>query len=59
MDNNKSKNERLISQGLMAKHVFSKNGSVFVRSSQNLRTDEWSAINFYWMPMLKLEKELR
>ena len=57
--NNKSKNEPSINQGLVAKHVFSKNGAVFIRSSQNLEIDEWSAINFYWMPMLKLEKELR
>lgn len=57
--NNKSKNEQSINQGLVARHVFSKNGSVYVRSSQNLRADEWSAINFHWMPMLKLEKELR
>lgn len=57
--NNKSKNEESINQGLVTKHVFSKNGSVFVRSSQNLGMDEWSAINFYWMPTLKLEKELR
>ncbi|MEX0313522.1 MAG: hypothetical protein AB3N18_05050 [Allomuricauda sp.] len=57
--NNKSKNEQSINQGLVAKHVFSKNGAVFVRSSQDVEIDEWSAINFYWMPMLKLEKELR
>ncbi|WP_190810769.1 hypothetical protein [Flagellimonas sp. S3867] len=56
--NNKSKNEQSINQGLVAKHVFSKNGAVFVRSTQNLEIDEWSAINFYWMPMLKLEREL-
>ncbi|MGW9685007.1 hypothetical protein [Flagellimonas sp. 2504JD1-5] len=56
--NNKSKNERPINQGLAAKHVFSKNGSVFVRSSQNLEMDEWSAINFHWMPVLQLNKEL-
>ncbi len=57
--NSKSKNKQSINQGLMAKHVFSKNGAVFVRSSQNVEIDEWSAINFYWMPMLRLEKELR
>ncbi|WP_205728942.1 hypothetical protein [Flagellimonas onchidii] len=57
--NSKSKNKQSINQGLMAKHVFSKNGAVFVRSSQNVEIDEWAAINFYWMPMLKLEKELR
>lgn len=59
MDNNKSKNEQSINQGLVARHVFSENGSVFVRSSQNLDTNEWSVINFYWMPVLKLERELR
>ncbi|WP_284042147.1 hypothetical protein [Flagellimonas myxillae] len=42
----------------MAQHVFSENGSVFVRSSENLQTDEWSLINFHWMPVLELEREL-
>jgi len=59
MNNSKSKNEQSINQGLVAKHVFSENGSVFVRSSQNLEKDEWSVINFFWMPVLNLEKELR
>lgn len=57
--NSKSKNEQSNNQGLMARHVFSENGFVYVRSSQNVRKDEWSAINFHWMPVLKLEKELR
>lgn len=59
MNNNKSKNGLSINQGLMAKHVFSENGAVFIRSSQSLQTDEWSLINFYWMPVLELERELR
>ncbi|MEO9512079.1 MAG: hypothetical protein ABJN84_02095 [Flavobacteriaceae bacterium] len=45
--------------GLSSRHVFTENGSVFVRSSQDLGTDEWSVINFYWMPVLRLEQELR
>ncbi|SHG71272.1 hypothetical protein SAMN04488116_2219 [Flagellimonas flava] len=59
MNNSKSKNQQSITNGLVAKHVFSENGSVFIRSSQNLETDEWSVINFYWMPVLRLERELR
>lgn len=53
-----SKNEQSINQGLIAKHVFSNNGEVFVRSSQNLEKEEWSAINFYWMPVMELNQTL-
>nr|WP_299070826.1 hypothetical protein [uncultured Allomuricauda sp.] len=52
--NNEPKNK-----GLSSRHVFTENGSVFVRSSQNVEADEWSVINFYWIPVLQLEKELR
>ncbi|WP_165819326.1 hypothetical protein [Flagellimonas aquimarina] len=57
--NNKSKNNEQSIKGLSSRHVFSENGTVFVRSSQNLEMDEWSVINFFWIPVLKLEKELR
>ncbi len=56
--NNKSKNEQSINQDLVAKHVFSKNGTVFIKKCDNLKTSEWSAINFYWKPVLELNKEL-
>lgn len=58
--NNKSKNkEQSINKGLAAQHVFSKNGAVFVRSSLAMKIDEWTPINFYWRPVLELERELR
>ncbi|TXN37288.1 hypothetical protein FVB32_03100 [Flagellimonas hymeniacidonis] len=58
--NNKSKNNnQSINKGLSSRHVFSENGAVFVRSSQHLESEEWSAINFFWIPVLKLEKDLR
>ncbi|UII81173.1 hypothetical protein [Flagellimonas sp. CMM7] len=56
---NKSKNNEQSLKGLSSRYVFSENGAVFVRSSQNLEVDEWSVINFFWMPVLQLEKELR
>lgn len=57
--NSKSKNNEKSVKGLSSRYVFSENGSVFVRTSQNLEVDEWSVINFFWMPVLQLEKELR
>lgn len=59
MENKSKNNEQSINKGLSSRYVFSENGSVFVRSSQNLEVDEWSVINFFWMPVLQLEKELR
>ncbi len=56
---NKSKNNgQSLHQAVVARHVFTQNGTVFLRSAQNLEISEWSAINFYWMPVLKLEREL-
>lgn len=56
---NKSKNNRQsLHQAVVARHVFTQNGTVFLRSAQNLEMSEWSAINFYWMPVLKLERKL-
>ncbi|MBS9462719.1 hypothetical protein KIM67_09870 [Flagellimonas sp. 389] len=52
-------NDNSTNKGLMAKHVFSNDGAVYVRSSQNIEMDEWSVINFYWMPVLQLEQELK
>lgn len=59
MDNKSKNNKQSIQNGLLAQHVFSKNGTVFVRSSQVMKMDEWAPINFYWRPVLELEKELR
>ncbi|MCL6274637.1 hypothetical protein M3P19_11500 [Muricauda sp. 2012CJ35-5] len=59
MNNNQSKNEQSVNHDLVTKHVFTENGAVFVRSSENLNADEWSLINFHWMPVLELERELR
>ena len=56
---NKFKSEKMSFQtGLASKHVFTENGTVFIRSAQTLENDEWSAINFHWIPVLKLEREL-
>ncbi|MDC6366107.1 MULTISPECIES: hypothetical protein [Flavobacteriaceae] len=56
---NKSKNvKQSIHKGLSTNHVFTDNGTVFIRSAQTLENDEWSAINFHWIPVLKLEREL-
>ena len=55
---NKSNPEQPMANGLLANHVFTENGIVFIRSAQQVEQDEWSAINFYWMPVLQLEQEL-
>ncbi|MBO0323873.1 hypothetical protein J0X14_16300 [Muricauda sp. CAU 1633] len=55
---NKSKNEQSINQGILTSHVFTQNGMVFLRSAEEVGADEWSAINFHWMPVLQLEREL-
>lgn len=52
------KNKQSINTGIMANHVFTQNGAVFLRSAQNMGMDDWSPINFHWMPVLKLEREL-
>ncbi|MFD2100620.1 hypothetical protein [Flagellimonas iocasae] len=54
----KSKNEQSINQGILTSHVFTQNGTVFLRSAEEVGVDEWSAINFHWMPVLQLEREL-
>ena len=54
----KSKNEQSINKGILASHVFTQNGTVFLRSAEEVGMNEWSAINFHWMPVLKLEREL-
>lgn len=54
----RSKNEQLINKGILTSHVFTENGTVFLRSSEDVDINEWSAINFHWMPILQLEREL-
>ncbi|MEZ4810241.1 MAG: hypothetical protein R2819_07760 [Allomuricauda sp.] len=52
------KNEQSTPKGILANHVFSQDGTVFLRTTNDVDMEEWSAINFYWMPVLKLEREL-
>ena len=54
----RSKNKQSIYKGILTSHVFTQNGTVFVRGAEDVGTDEWSAINFQWMPVLQLEREL-
>ncbi|MEW2921033.1 MULTISPECIES: hypothetical protein [Flavobacteriaceae] len=54
----RSKNEQSINKGILTSHVFTENGTVFLRSSEDVDINEWSAINFHWMPILQLEREL-
>lgn len=39
-------------KALSSRHVFSENGFVFARSTRKLGKEEWSPINFHWMPFV-------
>ena len=51
-------NGQSINRGIVANHVFSQDGTVFLRNIDDVDMEEWSPINFFWMPVLKLEREL-
>ena len=40
-----------------ALHIFSNNNKVYL-TNNNLKETEWSPINFHWIPIQKLRKEL-
>ncbi|MFC4096833.1 hypothetical protein [Euzebyella saccharophila] len=39
------------------RHVFSKNNQVFLKST-DLLSNDWSPINFQWIPVLKMREQL-
>lgn len=43
---------------IQARHVYSQNGEVFIRTAQLVQKEEWSPINFFWQPVLQLERDL-